>query len=131
MKKVYIILLFISIILILGYLTFEKTVNYDKYAKVEVVNPICYIDTIKLNSTNQCAFKLTNISNNPFYIIDISSYKKVNFLDTRIKKIIETNNSTIIKAQFTVNEKGFYENKIFLESNSEDEIILTIKGFVN
>lgn len=131
MKKVYVLLIFISTILVLGYLTFEKKVDYDKYAKVEVVQPICYNDTINLNSTNQCEFKLTNISNNPFYIIDISSSKKVNFLDTRIKKIIETNNSTIIKTEFIASKRGPYENKIFLESNSEEEIVLTIKGFVN
>lgn len=129
MKRLIFIVLLISIFL-LGYFSFEKKVEYDKYAKVEIENSSCFFDTLLMNKIYSCNFKITNTSNNPFYIIDIVSSEKVNFLDTKIKKIIDKGESTIIHTQFKVFKKGNYENNILIESNSHDKIIFKIKGYV-
>lgn len=130
MTKWHKTILFLSIFIIVAYLSYDKNISYDKYAKVEISNVVCNFDTINQNLPIQCKFKITNISNNPFYIMDIRTSERTDFLNTKIKKLIHPNDSTYIYTQIIPKVKGAYLNSIILESNAEDKIKLIIKGYV-
>lgn len=129
MKKKYFaaLLLFILTVIIVLF-SFKKEIKYNKYATIEIEKKEYNFGTIHQNS--KVKFIIKNISNNPFYILNVTSSEKTNFLDTKIKKIIDTNNYTFIGGEVIAHNIGNYYNSINIESNSKVKIKLVIKGYV-
>ncbi|MFK5983374.1 MAG: hypothetical protein QM499_10705 [Flavobacteriaceae bacterium] len=64
-----------------------------------------------------------NLNDGPFVITNVYSDGDIDFLETRIKKIIDTCSIAIIQAKVISNKKGKFLKTIFIESNSKDGII--------
>ena len=116
-KNIKIIIVLLVLILI-GFLTFEKKISYDKYAKIDYGKTFFNINEYNVGDTILINFKIKNISQNPFYIKEIKSDDDIDFGNTRIKKIIDTNQESLISIKFIL-ESQIVNKDILIESNSD------------
>lgn len=131
MKKTSIIIGIILLISFLAFLTYERKIEFDKYSTVKILNPNYNFGNKKVGDKVYHQFIIKNISNQPFTITNIYSEAKINFLNTRIKKIVDTQQDAIIETELTLTQKGQVNELIQVESNSDKGIInLKIEGNV-
>lgn len=123
MKKVVIIILVIFIVSYLSYLSYDKKITFDKYSTVQVINPNYNFGDKFLGDKVNYKFKIKNVSNQPFTITNIYCDSQIKFINTRIKKIIDTEQEAIIETEFILTEKGLFKEIIQVESNSDKGII--------
>lgn len=121
-KKVIITLVVLSISL-LSYLSYDRKVTFDKYSKIKLMNPVYNFGAKKLGEKINYKFRIKNISNQPFTITNINCDSQIKFINTRIKKIIDTEQEAIIETEFILTEKGLFREIIQVESNSDKGII--------
>jgi hypothetical protein len=122
MKRLLKILCISIVITILGFLTYSKEIKYDKYSDVYLKNKKINLNKYKMGDTINYTFEILNISENPFYITEVKSLKIIDFLDTKIKKIIDLNESAKIKIQFIIISKKYY-NETKVQSNAKCGLI--------
>lgn len=131
MKKIVIIISAVVIISYLSYLTYDKKVTFDKYSTVQIINPNYNFGNKFLGDKLNYKFRIKNISNQPFTITNIYCDEDIKFINTRIKKIIDTEQEAVIEIEVVLTEKGTYKKLIQVESNSDKGLInLKINGNV-
>ncbi len=122
----------IAIILLYGFLTIKKEVKFNKYAQIRITNKELNLGNLKLGTKIDSCFEIKNISINPFVITEIKANKEISFFKTRIKKIVEFDEQTKIHFQFTPKNKGRFQEKIEIISNSDKgKTILTFNATIN
>jgi len=128
-KKVYLIFIVIILILLFIILPKKKELKFSKYATVKVDN-ICEFNN-QINSDVHCTFEIINLSENPFVITEIIADKEIDFLNTRIRKLIPQKDTTYINTKFKTKIIGLLEKKIIVKSNARrGDISLILKGII-
>ena len=122
-KKNIIILVIVLNVTFLSYLSYDRKVTFNKYSTIKLINPVYNFRVKKLGEKINYKFKIKNISKQPFTITNIYCDRHIKFINTRIKKIIDTEQEAIIETEFILTEKGLFKENIQVESNSDKGII--------
>ncbi|WP_375238767.1 DUF1573 domain-containing protein [Aurantibacter sp.] len=133
MKKIYIILITVVILIVIGISTYKENKFYNVYGKAEIpvteydFGIITYLDTINYT------FKIKNIGKEPLIINKVIPNCNCTVVDLK-KGLVETNDITEIVTQFIPNKTRLGENSasILVEGNFNGGIThLKLKGIVN
>jgi len=128
-KNVFIFIVFFLIILAL-ILVKRKEIKFSQYAIIRVNNNVCEFKS-QLDSDVFCVFEIINLSENPFLIIDIIGDDDIDFLNTRIKKLINKSDTAYVYTKVKPKRIGVSEKKVIVKSNAKKgDITLIIKGEV-
>jgi len=122
-KNIIIAVLAIIITGVVLVFTIKKEIKFSNYVSTIVLNPISNFSNNSKNTVFKTEFKILNLNDGPFVITNVYSDDDIDFLETRIKKIIDTCSITTIQAKVITNKKGEFLKTIFVESNSKDGVI--------
>ena len=130
-KKIILFFTLISFVFFLLIIFKKKEIKFSTYADIKIDKYICRFES-QVNNDVYCTFIITNLSKNPFVIVDIKGDENLAYPDTMIKKLINKNDSIFINVRYTPKEKSQnIEKNIVIKSNAmTGDINLKIKGIV-
>jgi hypothetical protein len=109
-------------------ITGKRRIQDKENTKIEVINKEVKLGNIKKGVKRTMAFKLKNTGNRPLIISDVKTSCGCTNADWEKQPII-TSKTTLIKAEITIEQVGYFEKTISVYCNVENSpIILNIRG---
>jgi hypothetical protein len=130
-KNLFLILFVFICIIAVGFFTTEDVIKYSQYATVTVDKNLVDIGRLQINHEKKILFKIKNNSKIPFILIDgKTTNQNLNITLNNKTVIVRPTKTLLFVVKIKAFKLGIFEEKIMLESNSQNPIVLKLRGTV-